>query len=329
MAEKSFFNPKDYISVADRIEQFYEKYPNGRIVTKMVELRDDGMVVFTAAVYRDAEDPVDKPAATGWAYEREGQGHVNRTSFIENCETSAIGRALANLNFVTKRSDGRIERASREEMEKVRRMEEQEDEAPREPFDPFTGEVIDVQAARQKGRRFTVDQMGRATPLCPQCGSTMRDNRPRKASGKMSQKAPDFSCLREECEGVLWPGQWPPKPIEGADEPADAEAMTELFTLLASARQAGVQNLERITEKAAQGMTKGEHASAVNWLRRQIDKAQAESPPSPSNGQSPEHRVQRPQRVTATAAGAPAGEDPVKRAIRQEIEDQDRDLPWE
>lgn len=95
MARESSFKIRDYIDVAERIRLFYERYPEGSIQTEMVRL-DGDMVVFRAVVYRDREDP---HPTTGWAYEREGVGVVNRTSFIENCETSAIGRALSNLNF--------------------------------------------------------------------------------------------------------------------------------------------------------------------------------------------------------------------------------------
>jgi hypothetical protein len=86
---------RDYVDVAERIRLFYERYPEGSIQTEMVRLEGD-LVVFRATVYRDREDPY---PTTGWAYEREGVGVVNKTSFIENCETSAVGRALSNLNF--------------------------------------------------------------------------------------------------------------------------------------------------------------------------------------------------------------------------------------
>src|SRR5690606_31178318 len=94
------FNMKEYVDVDERIRAFYERYPEGSIQTEMVRLEGD-LVVFKAMVYRDREDRI---PTTGWAYEREGVGYVNKTSFIENCETSAIGRALANLNFPTSRS---------------------------------------------------------------------------------------------------------------------------------------------------------------------------------------------------------------------------------
>lgn len=114
------FNPKDYVDVAERIRAFYERYPEGSIQTEMVRLEGE-MVVFRAAVYRDREDA---HPTTGWAYEREGVGYVNRTSFIENCETSAIGRALANLNFPTSRGllEKRDAPATREQLDELRAL---------------------------------------------------------------------------------------------------------------------------------------------------------------------------------------------------------------
>src|SRR5690606_10496797 len=94
------FDLKDYVDAAERIRACYERYPEGSLQTEMVRLEGD-LVVFRPTVYGDREEP---HATTGWAYEREGVGYVNRTSFIENCETSAIGRALANLSFPTSRS---------------------------------------------------------------------------------------------------------------------------------------------------------------------------------------------------------------------------------
>ena len=93
------FNPAEYALVADRISLFYEQYPAGRILTRMISRDRD--VVFRAAVYRLAEDRI--PAATGWASEREGDGDINMVACVENTETSAIGRALANLGFTASR----------------------------------------------------------------------------------------------------------------------------------------------------------------------------------------------------------------------------------
>lgn len=103
----------DYAPVAERVRLFYERFPTGRIVTELVE-RSARDVVFRAAVYRTIDER--EPAATGWACERQGDGDVNTTSCLENTETSAVGRALANLGFLAGRG-----RASAEEMAKVAR----------------------------------------------------------------------------------------------------------------------------------------------------------------------------------------------------------------
>ena len=103
----------DYALVSDRITLFYERYPAGRIVTRL-HSRSEKEITFRALVYRGPDDR--QPAATGWASEREGDGEVNAVACLENTETSAIGRALANLGFTAS-----VRRPSREEMEKAAR----------------------------------------------------------------------------------------------------------------------------------------------------------------------------------------------------------------
>ena len=106
------FNPDEYEQVADRIPLFWEAFPNGRIETEMISYDEEkGTVVFVARLFREGEDT---PFATGWAREVRGDGFVNKTSHVENCETSALGRVLANACF----SDKNKPRPSREEMSK-------------------------------------------------------------------------------------------------------------------------------------------------------------------------------------------------------------------
>lgn len=87
---------KDYIEVNERLKAFWQLCENGRINTEIVSL-DNGICVIKAAVYENKEDP--EPRATGIAYEKEGSTFINKTSYIENCETSAVGRALGNAGI--------------------------------------------------------------------------------------------------------------------------------------------------------------------------------------------------------------------------------------
>ena len=105
--------PAGYALVADRITLFYQRYPTGRIRTKL-HSKAEGEIIFCAMVYRGPNDT--RPAATGWAAEREGDGEINEVACLENAETSAVGRALANLGFTAS-----IRRPSAEEMEKAAR----------------------------------------------------------------------------------------------------------------------------------------------------------------------------------------------------------------
>lgn len=119
------FNPADYETVSERIKRFYADHPDGRIVTKNLTTEQDRLAstwVVQAKIYIlnpqfDNDDVFEQYVvkATGLAFEVDGQGMANKTSALENAETSAIGRALANANYSGDK------RASREEMEKVNR----------------------------------------------------------------------------------------------------------------------------------------------------------------------------------------------------------------
>lgn len=123
------FNPDEYITVHERIEKFYAKFPNGRILTSVVEHNaETGFVLIRAEIYREPDDAL--PAATGHAYELRSAGHVQQGSYVEVCETSSVGRALALLGFEVRRGV-----ASREEIERGTRKQ-QAAQAPRQPAKP-------------------------------------------------------------------------------------------------------------------------------------------------------------------------------------------------
>ena len=119
------FNVADYETVEERIKRFYSDHPDGRIITEnetLPEYRTEKIWVMKALVFESGEDLERAcPKATGYAFEIDGKGGMaNQSSALENCETSAIGRALANAGYSGNK------RASREEMEKVQRFEKAE-----------------------------------------------------------------------------------------------------------------------------------------------------------------------------------------------------------
>lgn len=108
------FDVNSYETVDERLRRFWADNTNGRVSTQLV--RVDGDVgstrwVTRAEVYRDAADEF--PAGTGYAFEVDGTGMANQSSALENCETSAIGRALANAGYSGDK------RANRQEMMKA------------------------------------------------------------------------------------------------------------------------------------------------------------------------------------------------------------------
>lgn len=84
---------KEYVTVNERVKAFRKLIPEGTIETQIVQL-EGNMVVMVAKVYNG-----DLLLATGTAFETKESSFINKTSFIENCETSAVGRALAFLGI--------------------------------------------------------------------------------------------------------------------------------------------------------------------------------------------------------------------------------------
>ncbi|MFM2175548.1 MAG: phage vB BhaS71 [Actinomycetota bacterium] len=118
------FRLEDYEPVESRIRAFWMKYPNGRLLTDLQRTeRPDGRIEWICRTEAFTKSDDVRPQATGFATEIEGTSLINRSNASENCETSSIGRCLANLGFAAKGK-----RPSREEMGKANRQD------PRKPL---------------------------------------------------------------------------------------------------------------------------------------------------------------------------------------------------
>lgn len=115
----SNFNLENYKEVKDRIPEFYARYPEGSIKTFLRHF-EDGEIIFEARIYRTPEEVEKDVYTSGWSHEIIGANFINKTSALEVSETSAVGRALANLDFAADAN-----RPSREEMHSVIQQREE------------------------------------------------------------------------------------------------------------------------------------------------------------------------------------------------------------
>jgi hypothetical protein len=190
------FNLEDYELVEDRLKKYWKENPEGRIETNVVHITDDGTCVTIKAEIMDNDGRL---VATGIAQETKGDGFANTTSWVENCETSAIGRALANWKY----QGNKKARPSREEMAKVERnsvtpttdtkKKAEESVAVSSATSPI--EQIkeagfgDTKGAKHPNGALAIDEDGL---ICP-CGSNARVKY-YKAHEKNKPRSPDFRC---------------------------------------------------------------------------------------------------------------------------------------
>ena len=113
------FNLNDYETVEERIRRFYDENPDGRITSENLTTKSDRAVstwIVRSSIFLTSGDQANAlPKATGLAFEVDGDPGANQTAALENAETSAIGRGLANAGYSGNK------RASREEMSKADR----------------------------------------------------------------------------------------------------------------------------------------------------------------------------------------------------------------
>jgi hypothetical protein len=212
------FNLEDYETVEERLAKFWKEHPDGRISTEIIEHTLQRFIV-KASVYRTEVDA--HPWTTGFAEETVSTRGVNSTSALENCETSAIGRALANANYATKGK-----RPSREEMAKV-------NQAQPKPFaekladkitmpvedDVWTIKAVSPAPSAAEAINLVQDVLGatkidKDIPRCRNC----HDHKPMEwktgVSAKNNKPWGKFDCY--VCRDVIWyniaaDGTWKPQ----------------------------------------------------------------------------------------------------------------------
>ena len=204
------FNPADYEMVEDRLAKFWKDNPNGRVYTEVVKTSDDGMMVIVKAyIYADKEDI--NPVATGIAQELQGQGgFANTDAWMENCETSAIGRALANWKYQgsTKKRPSLQEMSKTQGQTKVAQSkpatpkkekdEAQEDGKKATPPSSTSPECVRAllkEAGFDHTSKSTHEKTGEIavndTDLLCTCGLIVQYIKPQE---KKTPKSPDFRC---------------------------------------------------------------------------------------------------------------------------------------
>ena len=160
------FNLDDYETCEVRLDKWWKENPDGRVATELISFQN-GQYIVQAYLYRTFADSV--AYSTGLAEEKISDRGVNSTSALENCETSAIARALANANYAAKGK-----RASRSEMSKVVRqqMAEPKQYVPVEKEDdPWTIKTVAMPATSAEAVELVKDIIGGTTdkdvPRCP------------------------------------------------------------------------------------------------------------------------------------------------------------------
>ena len=197
------FNLDSYEPVAVRHSRWLEQHPNGRTITHMVSEAGADICVIRAELWLE-----NVCIATGYAEEVRGAGNVNRTSHVENCETSAVGRALANAGMAGTDVN---KRPSREEMAKVQNTK------PKMRIAQASSAMADANGVSVKGNQYG-DLPDWLVLEAFQAGVTqVWDNRDKVAG----TKRPWFKDVKGD--KAFWPPRGTPDPIIATHEDDLAE----------------------------------------------------------------------------------------------------------
>jgi hypothetical protein len=207
------FNLEDYETVEERLIKFWKEYPDGRIETELIEATTNRFIV-VARLFRTEADS--KHWTSGLAFEHTTERGVNATSALENCETSAIGRALANAGYAT-----RGKRPSREEMSKAVKDRIIKVEKPSDPWtiEPKEMPVPVADAVAAINDNIVPEEI----PMCPTHNVACEP----KEGNTRGKAWKHYKCPRswvDKCEFIVWmeidkSGRWVaqrPRPTQGA-----------------------------------------------------------------------------------------------------------------
>jgi hypothetical protein len=176
------FDLENYETVELRLRRLYTAYPNAKVITDLV-FHDERRFIIKAEVYLNKEDF--DPVATGYAEEIVGASPVNRTSALENGETSAIGRAISNSVLCLEAPVGA--RPSQQEMEKVQRYANEPRKAatPPKPERVYNDleiaditaimETVKLSSSKDELRSIYADYAKRDLLDAPVNGTTLKD----------------------------------------------------------------------------------------------------------------------------------------------------------
>jgi hypothetical protein len=189
------FNLADYETVESRLVKFWKENPDGRIETELIEANSNRFIIM-ARIFRTEADS--KYWTSGHAYETITDRGVNSTSALENCETSAIGRALANAGFAT-----HGKRPSREEMTKVARNENDKAAmsitvAPVDSWETFTATMPEPVVSSTSSVLSNLKETLAAEEI-PSCKHGPRDMR--KGVGKTGKPWMGYMCTQTGAAG--------------------------------------------------------------------------------------------------------------------------------
>ena len=139
---------QNYETVAQRLERFWTDHPAGRVATELLD-GGSGYWIFKARIYAKAEDQ--EPISTGHAHETIGASQINKTSALEVCETSAVGRALALAGY----HGSQI--ASAEEVTRAKARQEEPTPTPKPIRPPVETPTKDASITRIGSKQYLKD----------------------------------------------------------------------------------------------------------------------------------------------------------------------------